>query len=402
MSFDKTTKSTKLLVAEDVNECSSPTPEEHSCVFKTVAALVQAISSIGTQLLNKITLTTYAFPSANLLGLAHCVVPVMGLTIGKHVFGYHDLYPNITWARIWSTMPLPLFRVMSLGLSLVGAKALSIPMYIVLRGLAVPMSLFCEVYILDMPASRDVILSLIVLMTGIVIAAMSDLAFDAIGYAALIVSAIASTACVVLSKQILSGENERTKLEIVWIESAVNAPLFALVTFCNPITSGKVWNELVNFSYWQDVPFWLAFFGSACFQFFYTFGILFNVQVNGPLASIVVAATKNILTFYVGMLPLFGDYVFSWINFIGLNISMAGALWYCGAKLQQKSTTTTSAIPATQIDIEDADSTKKNRAVVESPKNCHFMEGCGRPEGGERKLSWYNCFACADYTMPIN
>jgi solute carrier family 35 protein len=70
--------------------------------------------------------------------------------------------------------------------------------------------------------------------------------------------------------------------------------------------------------------------------FVLNFAILFNTQTNGPLSTTIMGSSKNVLTTYLGIFGVGGDYIFTVTNFIGLNISMCGALLYNYVKFMEK------------------------------------------------------------------
>ena len=70
--------------------------------------------------------------------------------------------------------------------------------------------------------------------------------------------------------------------------------------------------------------------------FVLNFAILYNTQTNGPLSTTIVGSAKNVFTTYLGVFGLGGDYIFTVTNFMGLNISMGGAILYSFVKFKEK------------------------------------------------------------------
>eukprot|EP00981_Chlorochromonas_danica_P001172 scaffold261_cov169-Ochromonas_danica.AAC.6 len=78
---------------------------------------------------------------------------------------------------------------------------------------------------------------------------------------------------------------------------------------------------------WHDSRFLLMMILSACMGSILNYSILLCTTINSALTTAVVGTTKNIATTYIGMVA-FSDYSFNWINFLGINVSIIGSIYY--------------------------------------------------------------------------
>ena len=78
---------------------------------------------------------------------------------------------------------------------------------------------------------------------------------------------------------------------------------------------------------WSDSTFVVMFLTGALLGSVLNYSIFLCTQYNSALTTAVIGCLKNVATSYLGMV-LFPDFVFSMPNFIGINISIAGSLYF--------------------------------------------------------------------------
>lgn len=94
-----------------------------------------------------------------------------------------------------------------------------------------------------------------------------------------------------------------------------------------PIVLQSTLFKVTELSLWFQWDFLLLFFVASLFGSVLNYSIFLCTSHNSALTTSVIGCLKNVLTTYVGMF-VFSDYTFNLLNFIGLNISILGSLYY--------------------------------------------------------------------------
>ena len=149
-------------------------------------ALFYGATSIGIIACNKITLTTYAFPSSSALALAQFAVTCACLG-ALALAGAVELAPP-TADSFRVVVPLTALFVADVLMGLFATGSLSLPMFTVLRRFSIPCTMLLERFVGQANPSPLVQASVWGMVGGAVVAAYDDLAFDAKGYAAVLLN----------------------------------------------------------------------------------------------------------------------------------------------------------------------------------------------------------------------
>ncbi|XP_066567323.1 nucleotide sugar transporter SLC35D2 isoform X2 [Amia ocellicauda] len=277
---------------------SLPDSEQvHSRLVKVLSAMFYAASSFLIILVNKNILTNYRFPSYLFLGICQMATTILVLYTAKltQTISFPDFDRNIPY----KIFPLPLLYVGNHVTGLASTKKLSLPMFTVLRKFTILMTMILESRLLS-----------------------SDLAFDFEGYIFIFLNDLFTAASGVYTKKKLDSSEGLGKYGVLFY----NACFIIIPTILASLYTGDL-QKAIAFDHWMKYTFVCHFLLSCILGFVLMYSIVLCSHYNSALTTTVVGAIKNVGVAYIGMF-VGGDYVFSFLNFIGLNICMSGGLTY--------------------------------------------------------------------------
>lgn len=317
--------------------------------LKLSSALLYGTCSFLITVINKIVLTTYAFPSSNILGVGQMVAILIILKLASQFNMVTIRRVSIRNKKVLTLAAIYLCNLMS---GLAGTKHLPLPMLIALRRFSIAMTALGEFYLLHVKQTFSIVMTIVAMIGGSFIAAASDLTFSSLGYTLVMISNFFTAANVVYIKKTVDSK-EINKHEILFYNALYTiVPLVIICALTNDIKT------LINFQHWRELGFLASFFGSCVMGYLLMFSTVLCTHHNSALTTTIVGTLKvssidslqfksdkklsltryslqNILTTYVGMY-IGGDYQFSVMNFLGLNISLAGSLVYSYLTFRRK------------------------------------------------------------------
>jgi solute carrier family 35 protein len=321
-TLDGTNESEKLLPLHQ-NDDVDAHPQPPTQAKKIGTALFYAVSSLGVIFANKIVLSTYKFPSVQTLAFLQFASTTVALKLAS-ALGFVNLMP-ITWKGVRSILPLSTCYLLNILTGLSATQNLSLPMMVLLRRASILMTMLLEKWMLNSNPSTTVQISVGLMLAGAMVAALGDLSFNMIGYIVIFFNDLFTALNGVILKK-TAEEYRKSKMTVLFLNSLLSAIGVSVIILLVP---GEV-DRVINFELYSNPSFMVYLIFASLMGSVLNLAIFLCTSTNSALTTTVVGCLKNVLTSYLGMF-VGGDYIFSWLNFLGINLSIAGSLIYARA-----------------------------------------------------------------------
>lgn len=288
--------------------------------YKVSSAAFYALCSFLITVVNKSVLTSYQFPSYQVVALGQISTTIVVLFVCKQLNVIQ--FPSLTSNTFRDLSPLPFIYIGNMIFGLGGTKQLSLPMFTMLRRFSILMTMIAEFYILSVRPKLAVKISVGLMIIGAIIAALNDLGFNPEGYVFVLLSDFLTASSGVFTKKILSTRKEMGKYGIMFYCALFMFPFAVALVF----TTGD-WEAARSYDRWNEFFFIVQFTLSCTMGFILNYSVILCTQYNSALTTTIIGCLKNVLVTYLGMF-IGGDYIFSGFNFVGINLSVIGSLLY--------------------------------------------------------------------------
>jgi len=291
-----------------------------------MAAVSYGAVSGSMSFMNKMLLTSYEYKYPDCIMLYQVVVTTIVLTICR-LLNICDL-PAWTLKSKEFFFPSLCFAIHT-TLALAALGALSIPIYNVLRRMLPLASLLMSVYILKQKPSRNIVLSVMLMVLGTLTTGFGDLRFTYLGYFEAIASFIAQSIYLTYVQK-TGVEKNVSALYVTYINSINCVPLLLIETVAN----GNLLKS-IEFPGFYETSFVIAFALNVILGCLLNYTLFLCAAMNSALTTSIVGVIKGVISTTVGFFT-FGGASINFLTIGGLILNAGGGTIYVAVKYIEK------------------------------------------------------------------
>lgn len=301
------------------------------------AAVSYMSCAVMLVLFNKAALSSYSFPSANVITLFQMICSCSFLYLLRRwkliSFSSGDTLPLtdnstrfVSLQTVIHTSPLALTYLLYMLATMESVRGVNVPMYTTLRRTTVVFTMFVEFILVGQKYTRSVIGSVALIVFGAFVAGSRDLSFDAYGYAVVFLSNI-TTAIYLATISRIGKSSGLNSFGLMWCNGILCGPVLLFWTFIR----GDL-RMTMDFPYLFAPGFLIVLLLSCVLAFFLNYSIFLNTTLNSAVTQTICGNLKDLFTITLGWM-FFGGLPFDLLNVIGQLLGFVGSGFYAYFKL---------------------------------------------------------------------
>ncbi|XP_065850223.1 UDP-N-acetylglucosamine transporter UGNT1 isoform X2 [Euphorbia lathyris] len=303
----------------------------------TCLVLVFIYFAVLLVMFNKAALSSFNFPSANVITLFQMISSVSFLYALRRwkiiSFIAGESLPisdgNTTFVpleTLMHTLPLSFAYLLYMLVTMESIRGVNVPMYTTLRRTTVVFTMIMEYFLARQRYTPPVLGSVGVIILGVFIAGARDLSYDFHGYAVVFLANF-TTAIYLATISRIGKSSGLNSFGLMWCNGVVCGPVLLLWTFIR----GEL-AMTMNFPHLYSPGFLVVLLFSCTLAFCLNYCIFLNTTLNSAVTQTICGNLKDLFTIGLGWM-IFGGLPFDFFNVIGQFLGFLGSAMYAYYKM---------------------------------------------------------------------
>ncbi|CAN1164806.1 UDP-N-acetylglucosamine transporter UGNT1 [Linum perenne] len=302
------------------------------------AAISYMACAVLLVMFNKAALSSYNFPSANVITLFQMISScsflyalrrskIISFNATESKSTTDGAVTFVSFETLRHTLPLSASYLLYMLVTMESVRGVNIPMYTTLRRTTVVFTMIMEYVLAGQRYTSPIVGSVALIVAGAVIAGVRDLSFDFYGYGVVFIANI-TTAIYLATIGRIGKSTGLNSFGLMWCNGVICGPVLLFWT----LIRGDL-TMTVHFSYLFSPGFLAVMILSCILAFFLNYCIFLNTTLNSAVTQTICGNLKDLFTIGIGW-AVFGGLPFDVFNVLGQFLGFFGSGLYAYYKMK--------------------------------------------------------------------